>query len=554
MVVAAAAATGRPRASDFVRLKLRLTRNSFRGQSWRVVVFVLGLLSGLFLAAMSMLGLAATRFAPTDVGYLIAVFVGGFIILGWTLVPLLFFGVDETLDPARFALLPIRRGTLARGMLAAAFVGVPALVTLLGMFGLVLAAGLRFGRLEALAALVGVAAGLALGVVASRAVTSAFAALLRSRRVRDLAAVIIALLASSIGPLQWLITALAQRSDLKQALRIADVVSWSPFGAPFVLPYDVAVRRWDLAASRLAIALATLLLLLWWWSHTLESAMLETSSGGPTKPIRTGSGAVAALLPRSVRAMTRPGPFAAILARESRFWWRDGRRRASLVSILMASAVLPIALTFGTSQGGPGAARISTVGFGFAVTMAGTMGGMLLGNQFGFDGNAYASHMLSRVPGRTELRARAAAIAVVAVPVQIVVVVAVAALSDQVGLLPTGLGLLAASFGSAVAASALLSVLAPYPLPENSNPFAMNSGGGTAKGMLAIVALIGTLVLSMPVAVPAFLFGSSPEWTWLLLAGGLGYGLGMAWLGTYIAGDVLERRGPEVLAAVTPRR
>jgi ABC-2 type transport system permease protein len=51
--------------------------------------------------------------------------------------------------------------------------------------------------------------------------------------------------------------------------------------------------------------------------------------------------------------------------------------------------------------------------------------------------------------------------------------------------LPAGFGLLGASFGAAIAAAALLSVLVPYALPENSNPFAVNSGGGSAKGMLS---------------------------------------------------------------------
>ena len=37
---------------------------------------------------------------------------GGLLVLGWLLLPLVFFGVDETLDPARFALLPLPRRTL----------------------------------------------------------------------------------------------------------------------------------------------------------------------------------------------------------------------------------------------------------------------------------------------------------------------------------------------------------------------------------------------------------------------------------------------------------
>src|SRR5262245_40752990 len=101
MVVTTEARLRRPRMTDFVRLKLRLMGNSFRGQTWRAVAFVIGLLFGLFLAVMAVLGLAASGTASADIGYVVAAFVGTFVVLGWALVPLLFFGVDETLDPAR---------------------------------------------------------------------------------------------------------------------------------------------------------------------------------------------------------------------------------------------------------------------------------------------------------------------------------------------------------------------------------------------------------------------------------------------------------------------
>jgi ABC-2 type transport system permease protein len=554
-----AAPARRVRAWDFVRLKLRLMGNGFRGQAWRVVAFVFGLLFGLVIAGLAVLGLAASSAAPLEVGYIVAAYTGGIVVLGWTLVPLLFFGVDETLDPARFALLPIRRATLTRGMLAAAFIGVPALATLIATSGLAVSAGIRFGLLGVVTGLAGVVAGLVLGVVASRAVTSAFASLLRSRRVRDLAAVLIALLATSIGPLQWAILAAVANGTMELALKIANVIAWTPFGAPYVIAFDIASGRWDLAAARAGITVATILLLFWWWSRTIESAMLATSSNGSARARKAGAGggAVRALIPGPIRAMTRPGPFSAIMAREARFWWRDGRRRAALVSILMASAVLPVALTFSSTVDAgrsPSVTGLSGAGFSFAVSMAGTMGGLLLGNQFGYDGSAYAAHLLSRVRGRTELLARAAAVAVTAVPVQVAVAVAVAALSGRIAQLPAGLGVLAASFGAAVACSSILSVFAAYPLPENTNPFAMNTGGGTAKGMLALLAFIGTLIVSMPIAVPALLWGASAGGAAFILVAGVAYGLGMAWLGTYIAGDVLDRRGPEILAAVTPKR
>jgi ABC-2 type transport system permease protein len=404
-------------------------------------------------------------------------------------------------------------------------------------------------------ALVGVLLGLGLGVVASRALTSAFAALLRSRRVRDLAAVIIALLASSIGPLQWVIMSAADRGTLDQASSVARILAWTPFAAPYMLPFDVGEGNWSAAALRLAMTVAAIALLAWWWSRTIESAMLGASSGGPARQSRRGGeGAVASLFPTALRRMVPAGVIGAIVARESRYWWREARRRASLVSILMASAVLPIALNV-ASSGVPRDMRgLGAAAFGFAITMSGTMGGMLLANQFAFDGNAYAAHLLANVPGRVELRARAAALALVALPIQAVVVLAVGLLAARPSQLPIGFGLLATSFGAAVAAAALLSVLAPYALPESANPFAMNSGGASAKGLLALVAMVGTLVICVPVLVLAVLIGDASAGPWVVLAMGLGYGVVAAWVGTLAAGRILDRRGPEVLMAVTPRR
>jgi ABC-2 type transport system permease protein len=134
------------------------------------------------------------------------------------------------------------------------------------------------------------------------------------------------------------------------------------------------------------------------------------------------------------------------------------------------------------------------------------------------------------------------------------VVVVVTILTGTFGQLPTGLGLLAASFGASVGGSAVLSVLAPYALPENTNPFAMNSGGGSAKGLFAFLGLIVTLAISTPIVVAAFLFSGLPLGPYAVLLIGVAYGSVIAWLGTIIAGSVLDRRGPEILIAITPRR
>ena len=542
-----------PRAWDFVRLKLRLMRNGLRGQAWRIVALVLGVLFGSWWALAAAVGLGFSGTASAEAGFVVATFAGAAVTLGWTLIPLLFFGVDETLDPARFALLPVPRRILTRGMFAAALVGVPAMMTLLGTSGLAIAAGIRFGPIEAVVALVGVVAGLALGVVASRALTSAFAALLRSRKVRDLAAIVLALLASSIAPLQWVVMSAADYGSLDQALSVARILAWTPFAAPYVVPFDIGQGRWLAAAARVALTAATIALLARWWSRTIESAMLGTSSTPPARAVAGhAAGPVASLYSTVLRPLLSPTRFGAIVARESRYWWRDVRRRASLISILMASVVVPFALNFAYAGGELNGQGLGTTGFGFAVSIAGTMGGLLLANQFAFDGNAYAAHLLASVPGRLEVRARAVALTLVAGPIQIAVVVGMVAWSGRWEQLPTGLGMLATFFGGAVASAAILSVLAPYALPETTNPFAMNSGGASAKGLLAFVAILAAMAICAPMLVASAFLGSA--YPWLILVIGIAYGGTVAWLGTLVAGAILDRRGPEVLMAVTPRR
>jgi ABC-2 type transport system permease protein len=139
------------------------------------------------------------------------------------------------------------------------------------------------------------------------------------------------------------------------------------------------------------------------------------------------------------------------------------------------------------------------------------------------------------------------------VPVQVLVVVAVCVVTGTLANLPLGLGVLASTVGTGLAAAAMLSVLAPYALPRNDNPFAANTGTGSVKGLLSLVALVAGLVLSAPVTVTAIRYGAAP-WGALALPAGLAYGYAALRVGTTIAGELLDRRSPEVLTAVTPTR
>ena len=529
----------------FVRLKLRMTGNGLRGSGVRTLGFVLSALFGIIFAIGGFFAfLASGGVGRHDVGLVIATFGGTAVVAGWLLFPLLFFGVDETLDPARFALLPLPRRTLAIGMLAGACVGIPGVATALAFLGLVAAGGLVGGLPGLLVGLVGALFSLLLCVATSRAITSAFAALLRSRRVRDLTAVVLALVAASVGPLQLFLNSAAVHASLAPALRVARILAWTPLAAGFAAPFDIRNGQPLLAVARLAIVAASVVLVLWWWSLTLESAMVGSSAAGPSGggPIR--GGAIRALLPK-VLWRARPDTFLGIMARELRYWSRDPRRRSGLISITVGGAIVPVALRLGGSHGGQPPLPLT-------VAFAGILGAVVLANQFAYDGSAYTMHMLAAVRGRTELRARASALALIVAPILVVITVAVAVFTGDSGELLPALGTVAATFGCSLAVSCFLSILAAYPMPESRYAFAVNTGTGSAKGVLVLVGMLASIALASPILIATVLLPTGLGA--VVLPIGIAWGVSAVVLGTYIAGDVLERRGPELLMAVTSGR
>jgi ABC-2 type transport system permease protein len=559
--VSAGPAAGVVPLRHFARLKLRILGNGFRGRPARVLSFVFGGMFGLYLGGMGFLLFAVTTFADPQVRLMVASLGGAALVIGSLLLPLVWFGVDDTLDPARFALLPLPRGRLVAGLLVAALLGVPAVAMLIATAGLMVPAAAHGGAVGAAVQCLGIALGLVFCLAVARAVTSAFASVLRSRRVRDLAWVLIACLAALLGPLQILIVTAISQADWDRIAAVATVVGWTPLGAAYTVGHEVAEGRPAAALAKVLIAATALALTLWWWGRTIESAM----AGAATSTTRTARGsrvgASAQLLPRLVPGLPATA-FGALVAREVRYWWRDARRRSSLIMIVVVGLFLPVLVTAGAR----GVTTDHGVGFMFSPA-AGTAGPVtvyltmlfiaafvtsMLTNQFGYDGTAYATHLTIGVGGRRELRARAVAYSIFMVPLLLMVGVVVAAVQGSPPAAAATWGLLFAGYGAGVAVNVFLAVLAPYPLPETSNPFATGSGQAAAKSMLALVGLLGSGAVAMPVLVVAVRLGDT--WPAVAVPIGAGYGVAAAALGTYLAGDLLDRRAPELLATVTPGR
>jgi ABC-2 type transport system permease protein len=330
----------------------------------------------------------------------------------------------------------------------------------------------------------------------------------------------------------------AQRADWDRVADVAQVVGWTPLGAPYSLGVEVATGRLWAVPVKLAIVGAAIGGLLWWWSVTLERAMLGTAgvrAGGATRASRQRSAVDRLVLRRLPR--TR---FGALVSREVRYWWRESRRRASLITLAVVGVFLPVMLAV---SGGGGGSVLPFVGALAAVSLA---------NQFGFEGSAYAANVVAGVPGRTEIQSRAAAFSLFAVPLMVVIATVVGVASGRPAGIAALLGLLLAAYGIGLAVVLPVSVRGAYALPDTGNPFAVSSGGGMAKGLLTFGALFVSVIATLPLQLAAYLLGD--VWLWVGLPVGVLYGALASFVSTRLTGDLLDRRMPELLAAVTPNR
>src|SRR5205085_11752886 len=122
---------------------------------------------------------------------------------------------------------------------------------------------------------------------------------------------------------------------------------------------------------------------------------------------------------------------------------------------------------------------------------------------------------------------------------------------EPAGMVPA-VGTIAGVFGTTLGVESVLSVFAAYPMPESRNAFSVQTGSGSSKGFFAFAGMVMAAAFALPVLLLAgFLHGTAGA---LVLPVGIGYGAAALLVGTYIGGDALERRGPVLLGAVTPRR
>ncbi|MEU6300668.1 transporter [Streptomyces erythrochromogenes] len=521
----------------FLRIKLSLLRNGLKGSSKRKAAYFSTLAFALVVGFFMTLGLGLLHghaHAGTVVVLLAAV-----LALGWAFMPLFFPTGDETLDPSRLVMLPLRPRPLVRALLVTSLVGIGPLFTLCLAIGSVIA--VARGAAGAVAAVVAVPLLLLGCVTLARAVATANVRLLTSRKGRDLALLSGLVIAVGAQLANFASQSLFQAGGLSKLEPVVAVVQWLPPATAVGMVDSVSEGAYGRAAAQVVLTVAAVALLLWSWERSLTKLMVTPdgstiAASGPVKD-RGGAG-------RGFWSLMPGGRTGASMQRSLRYLVRDPKTKSATVTALAIGAIVPV---FNALQG-TGSVYLGCFGAG--------MLGVQMYNQFGQDTSAFwmvAQTISNARDAYVELRARAAVLALVTVPYTVLVTAVTAALVDDWQAFPAGVGVALALLGSMLCTGALASARFPYSIPTDGAFKNVAPGqGGLAWGGIAAGMLVSALVCAPVIALAIWLnTAEHRDVSWVVLPVGVLWGWLATWAGLRLAAPTVSRKLPEILLAVS---
>ena len=511
------------------RLKLRLYRRSFE-RSMGKASFVGSLL---FAAALAGRLVAAFVEPPANLAhgggpYLVTLFslAAGV----WIALAILTLTSGEMLPPGLLTAYPLSRRSRTIGLFAASFIGVAPLATLIAFLSALV--GFANSPLAAvvivLAALLGTAFCLALSVI----VSTSLGLLMHSRRGRDIGAIV----GGCVGGLGYLIYKEVQdildSAAPSRGGTVVDVLTATPAGA---LGRAIAEARSGSVALAGALLLASAVVvigMLALWSGVVERLSVEASGlGGAVSKRRDDRLSLPISLFRHF-----PDQRAAVgCAAELRSIQRDPRRLMQYIGGLVIAA-----LVVGLWQYKAG---------GIDPTFAGWAGVFLLQTtapaQFAFDADATWAYVVAAGNPRSDLLGKNLALLIIAMVVLTPIACVLALTSGRADLLA---GAVIAALGSSMAwigMGSIASLVTPVGIPRDPNKVPKPSAGLRLLGFMGIC-----MALALPPPALAYLSERAGATNVPGAALGLVYGAAVWWLGFRSAGMRLERRHPEIAAAL----
>lgn len=521
--------------AHLLALKWRLLLNGFKRSPWQLVGVIFGGLYALGVVMLLVAGLFMLGFEDPSFTSMLLNLAVSVIVLGWALIPVLAFGVDSTLDPARFVTFTLDRRQLTIGLLLGGFIGIPGLLTLV-----LLAAQALAWRSSLPAAIAGLICGVLTAVLclaAARLSTTAATALTSNRRFRDIAGILLIIPLFLLGPI---LSGLGRGFEQAQGWlpTITTVLGWTPLGSFAAVPGDLAAGAWGIGALRFVLSLGYLVAVIWLWQKMLFKAL-------ENPPVAASNGKGAKGL--GVFARVPATPWGAVAARSLTYWLKDPRYAASIVIV----PLLPVLFWFVGSQSDD-FGLLLFVGPIIAVLMA-----FSISADVSYDSTAFALHVTSGVRGVADRTGRVVACAVLAVPVVLLATVLPPLISGENGMLPGLLGLsigaLCTGFGVSSVASARFTYAVPMP---GESPFKTPPGAGARMALVQVATfgIMGVLLLPEIGLMVAFLITGNALLSWLALASGLVLGPVLMVFGIRLGGRWLDARLPELMQATMVNR
>ena len=514
-----------------ISLKFTLLRNSSRGL--RVVGWVIGaaLVAGTWLAA------AAASNDDVRGSVLTLAFAGW--VVGAALGPTLLSG-SGALRPDYFALLPIDRRSLGRGLLVTTFVGIGSAYVLLAFVAAAVHAVL-LDPATLVVVLVGAPLTWVFAITVSRLVYGLLGAAMRSKVGVEIAGIQFGLMFAAIFT-GWMVVQAAVQSipalvrDGLPEGPVTAVLDGFPSSWPLLAIDRAAEGDWAVATLLLA-ALAALDAVL-----VLATVAVLTPRENVVARRRSGRRRSARLVDGGgILPSTQLG---AVIGKEYRQWTRDPWRSLEVRSGVWTG----VAIGFFALVSGDYAVLAAFSGLIVAFMM-----GVAALNLYGQDGSAVWQLIVGQdaTSIRSDVRGRQWATVLVFLPHSVLITAIFIVLTQQYWVLPVVLALLPALFGAGSGAAMITSAVGVSPGVDPRRRVGPNDANGNVSLHLWVVMIL-TAVGVTPAAAAAVwvLVAPSTAASVVAVAVGVINGWLVAWLYGRIAIGYLTQRMPDVYSRV----
>lgn len=514
-----------------LRIRLRILGNMLTRSTWQLIGFVAGALAAAGALVVVAIGLAVIGTAGLEATSAVVTMGGALLVVGWGVAPLVAGGVDTTVDADRLAPFPMSTRQVMIALIAVGLIGIPGIATTLGALSALTAwvhwpAGVG-------AALVCLPLGVLTCVLISRTVASFSSR--GGRRLGDalgllaLAALVLA------GPIATGLIGLVRGAGdefVSRATATIAAISWTPVGAVWAVPGELAAGQPGVAALKLLIALGTLAVLWLLWRRNVRAVALAPRRRATARAGRLGWFGV---LPT--------GGTGATWGRALRYWLTDPRYVRNLAIV----ALLPALLAF--AMGG----RVEGPVFAFVGIFPALLLGLVPYADVAFDGTAFATVLATGIRGRADRAGRLLAAVSVGAPLVSAVAVITVGFSGEWLLLPGVLGTCVGALLVGLGICAVSSAYIVIPVPASGDNIFKRVPGSTFTTGLALFGLTflaGALTLPSFALVIAAASGWGAPASWAALLVGLGVGVGVALGGVAWGGRSFDHTAPLLLARV----